>query len=64
MVRAGGRGDASIGSAVRAIGARVESVERLSERQVLEGMLLASGSNIATLLARSHAVSERGSWRR
>jgi serine-type D-Ala-D-Ala carboxypeptidase (penicillin-binding protein 5/6) len=37
----------------------VESGERLSERQALQGMLLASGNNIATLLARWDAGSER-----
>jgi D-alanyl-D-alanine carboxypeptidase (penicillin-binding protein 5/6) len=37
----------------------VQNGERLSEREALEGMLLASGNNIATLLARWDAGSER-----
>lgn len=37
----------------------VRAGERLTERQALEGMLLPSGNNIATLLARWDAGSER-----
>lgn len=39
---------------------QVQAGERLTERQALEGLLLPSGNNIATLLARWDAGSERG----
>jgi D-alanyl-D-alanine carboxypeptidase (penicillin-binding protein 5/6) len=38
----------------------VRAGERLTERQALEGLLLPSGNNMATLLARWDAGSERG----
>jgi serine-type D-Ala-D-Ala carboxypeptidase (penicillin-binding protein 5/6) len=49
------RADEAAGQSVVAV--RVG--ERLTERQALEGLLLASGNNIATLLARWDAGSER-----
>ena len=49
------RADAAAGQSVVA----VRAGERLTERQALEGLLLASGNNIATLLARWDAGSER-----
>jgi D-alanyl-D-alanine carboxypeptidase (penicillin-binding protein 5/6) len=47
--------DAAAGQSVVA----VQAGERLTERQALEGLLLPSGNNIATLLARWDAGSER-----
>lgn len=47
--------DAAAGQSVVA----VRAGERLTERQALEGLLLPSGNNIATLLARWDAGSER-----
>jgi serine-type D-Ala-D-Ala carboxypeptidase (penicillin-binding protein 5/6) len=49
------RADRTAGQSVVA----VRAGERLTERQALEGMLLPSGNNIATLLARWDAGSER-----
>jgi serine-type D-Ala-D-Ala carboxypeptidase (penicillin-binding protein 5/6) len=49
------RADAAAGQSVVA----VRAGERLTERQALEGLLLPSGNNIATLLARWDAGSER-----
>lgn len=49
------RADAAAGQSVVA----VQAGERLTERQALEGLLLPSGNNIATLLARWDAGSER-----
>ncbi len=49
------RADAAAGQSVVA----VRAGERLTERQALEGLLLPSGNNIATLLARWEAGSER-----
>jgi serine-type D-Ala-D-Ala carboxypeptidase (penicillin-binding protein 5/6) len=43
------RADAAAGQSVVA----VRAGERLTERQALEGLLLPSGNNVATLLARS-----------
>ncbi|HEY3728203.1 MAG TPA: hypothetical protein VGL51_13565 [Solirubrobacteraceae bacterium] len=54
--------DVGVYRADRAAGQSVVAVragERLTERQALEGMLLPSGNNIATLLARWDAGSER-----
>jgi D-alanyl-D-alanine carboxypeptidase (penicillin-binding protein 5/6) len=50
------RADAAAGQSVVA----VRAGERLTERRALEGLLLPSGNNIATLLARWDAGSERG----
>jgi serine-type D-Ala-D-Ala carboxypeptidase (penicillin-binding protein 5/6) len=56
------RADVAAYRADRAAGESVVAVRvggRLTERQVLEGLLLASGNNMATLLARWDAGSER-----
>jgi serine-type D-Ala-D-Ala carboxypeptidase (penicillin-binding protein 5/6) len=56
------RADAAVYQADAAVGQSVVAVragERLTERQALEGLLLPSGNNIATLLARWDAGSER-----
>lgn len=53
--------DVAVDRADRAAGQSVVTVvtgERLTERQALEGLLLPSGNNIATLLARWDAGSE------
>ena len=43
---------------------RVTPGEKLTERQALEAMLIPSGNNIAWMLARWDAGSQRRSWRR
>lgn len=52
------RADAAAGQSVVA----VQAGERLTERQALEGLLLPSGNNIATLLARWDAEASARSW--